>query len=184
MNQTYKFGTIDDGDRKFDYSNIWSREKTTGPSRLVIAPSGNQISLLIDLCRTMEAPFWILYVLLVPRGQAPAGRYQVPEPMPRKSMEDFLERFREFFEGDARHHVWIGSASSSDLLVYDNHNVIYAYGELQRFEQILTAHGLLKTENVQFPDPHTHNYNPEFDGDEADVLRMLDWKHFPLHEDD
>ena len=184
MNAVYKFGWIPDQERKYEYPNVFAIEKTTGPERLIIAPTSQQVSLILDLLYTMTEPFCILYVLIVPRGGSQAGRYQVSQPIAKSEAEMFFLRFEEFFESDGRHHIWIGSEFTSDLLVYDNHNVIYAYGRLQEFERLLVKRGLANVDCVRFPSPHTHKYNEAFDEKEREVLRCWEWRHFPLQSSD
>ncbi|HTD24543.1 MAG TPA: hypothetical protein VK738_17930 [Terriglobales bacterium] len=184
MELTYKFGVTPDDGRSYEYPNVFAVEKTAGPERLVIAPAGQHVSLMLALMRMMFEPFGILYVLTVPRGGGEAGRYQVANPVAREEAEGFLGRFKEFFENDGRHHIWIASVGTSDSLVYDNHNVIYAYGELREFERVLVKRGLTKVDCVEFPSPHTHKYNRAFDRSQQEVLGYWEWKQFPLQEDD
>jgi hypothetical protein len=186
MTSPYKFGHLDFSGEEvpFQYGNHWAVERTTGPSRLVIAPASNQIALITRLATVMRAPFEVLYVLLVPRGGGKSGRYQAPKPIDFGEVELFLWQFQELFESDARQHVWVGSADNSSLLVYDNHNVIYAYGPLEEFERILASAGLARCEDVRFPKPHTHRYNFEFDQQAESVLKYWEWVHSPLQESD
>ena len=52
-----KFGHLVSGDDvDFTYPNVWAQEVTTGPDRLVIAPSGQYIDLLIEMLSVMEGP--------------------------------------------------------------------------------------------------------------------------------
>jgi hypothetical protein len=139
---------------------------------------------MIDLLRVMPEPFWILYVLTVPRGGSQDGRYQSANALLRQQAQEFLIRFDQFLENDGRHHVWVKAVSGSDLLIYDKHNVIYAYGRLAEFEAVLSDRGLTKVEAVRFPSPHTHKYNASFDQDERDVLRYWNWKQSPLQDSD
>ena len=99
-------------------------------------------------------------------------------------METFLNLFRDYLESDGRHHIWITSLPTSSTLVYENHNVIYAYGPLEEFEQVLIKRGLTECE-VQFPVPHVHNYHSAFDADECEIMTYWKWGYFPLveHED-
>ena len=184
MTVPFKFGCKPEEPQAYAYPNIWSREKTSGSERLVVAPDSGHIALMQELSSHMAEPFGILYVLGVPRGQGVAGRYQCPEPVTRPKAAAFLKRFEQFFESDGRHHVWLASVSSADLLVYDKHNVIYVYGQLSVFEDVLQRRGLKRIDSIRFPDPHIHNYNPEFDKDERQILQYWDWKHFPLQESD
>jgi hypothetical protein len=185
--QNFKFGTIqneqDTNVKQFFYPNLWNIEKTSGPERLIIAPASGYIDLMIELTRILPEPFGILYILAVPRGGNDGGRYQNAQPASRVEMEAFLKSFRDFFESDARHHIWTVSLPSNAMLVYDNHNVIYAYGELENFKQVLLAKDL-KRGDVSFPVPHMHNYNPKFDAEETRVLEYAEWKKFPLQEND
>ena len=98
-------------------------------------------------------------------------------------MESFLLEFREYFETDGRHHVWVMSVPESSTLVYDQHNVIYAYGPLQEFTEILNESGLQRG-TVRFPSPHSHNYNPENDDAEERLLQRWEWLESPLLPDD
>jgi hypothetical protein len=180
----YKFGWIPNEERSYAYANVFAVEKTTGPERLIIAPSAQHISLMLDVVQTMAEPFGILYILIAPRGGASAGRYQKAESATRIEAEKFFHRFTDFFENDGRHHIWIASMANSDMLVYDNHNVIYAYGRLPEFGRRLVNRGLAKVNDVAFPSPHTHKYNPVFDREQQEVLRYWEWKHSPLQDDD
>jgi hypothetical protein len=138
---------------------------------------------MIKLAAVLPEPFGILYVLLVSRRNNDLGRYQCPSPCRREEMESFLREFKEYFESDGRHHIWVASIPASATLVYDQHNVIYAYGPLAQFKKILLGEGL--TENpISFPAPHAHNYNPQFDGQEQEVLEYCHWRKSPLTPND
>lgn len=184
MQMAYKFGWIPDQERKYEYPDTFAFEQTSGPERLVIAPSGNHVSILIDLLQLVPEPLGILYVLVVPRGGSEAGRYETASPVSKQQAEEFLSRFREYMENDGRHDIWVASMSDSDQLVYDRHNVIYAYGRLPEYENVLLGRGLKKVELIRFPSPHTHNYHAAFDQDELNLLRYWSWKRSPLRESD
>lgn len=176
----YKFGEFrDDEWVPFRYSDIYELQKTTGPQRLAIAPAGNQIELLLNLAQTLPEPFGILYVLLVSREGNDLGRYQSPAPIGGKKLENFLVQFQDYLELDGRHHLWITSLPSSSTLVYDQHNVVYAYGPLDQFEERLIRRGMSAGE-IRFPAPHQHMYHPAFDVSENQMLAYWDWKQFPL----
>ena len=163
--------------------NVWQRDWTTGPERLIVAPAASPVDVLLQLTRVLQEPFGILYVLLAPRTGAKAGRYQNPTPADREEMEGFFATFREYFESDARHHVWVASLPDQATVVYDNHNVLYAYGPLPEYEQVLAERGLRRGE-VVFPVPHEHNYNSEFDSNEKQIMNCWHWVWSPLTEHD
>jgi hypothetical protein len=180
----YKFGARE-GDNwvPFAYPNVWQQEKTTGPDRLVIAPASGQIELLRKLLGILPEPFGILYVLLVPRGDVEPGRYQSPTPASRAEVDAVLTRFSDYLENDGRHHLWVMSLPAAATLVYDNHNVLYAYGLLEDFKAVLRQNGLHEDE-VQIPSSHSHNYNVEYDRTENDMMALWEWRYFPLAEEE
>ena len=180
----HKFGSLI-GSEFIPYShpNAWAVEKTSGPDRLVIAPSSLHIELMTKLAGVLPEPFGILYVLLMSRQDNDLGRYQCPSPCTREAMESFLRGFKEYFESDGRHHIWVASIPAGATLVYDQHNVIYAYGPLAEFKKILHREGLSE-QPISFPAPHVHNYNQQFDEQEQEVLDYWNWRRSPLRPDD
>ena len=70
------------------------------------------------------------------------------------------------------------------MLVYDRHNVIYAYGALDKFKKILTAQALAETPKIKVPSPHVHYYNKEYDADCRALLEYWSWQRSPLREQD
>jgi hypothetical protein len=182
----FKFGYIDEvgAELPYQHKNIWAREKTSGPNRLVIAPSSGQVSLLSKLAAVMPEPYFLLYVLHTPRSDVAPGRYQSPEPTSFDQLTRFLGKFRDFLEGDARHDLWIGLPDKSSLVVYDRHQILFAYGPHDAFESILNENGLQEMEQVRLPDPHIHRYNQEFDLQAAELLNYWPWKYSPLQPSD
>lgn len=185
MGEPYKFGWPPDGseERAYEYPNVWARETTSGPDRLVIAPRENQIPLLERLTERLTEPFFLLYVLLVSRtGQQP-GRYQQKSMLSRSELRFFLHRYRTFLEGDGRHALWIRSEDQG-MLVYDQHNVIYGYGPLDVFVHELSAEGLAEAADIRFPVTHTHRYNQQFDGEQEDLIASREWIRSDLRPGD
>jgi hypothetical protein len=182
----YKFGAVNSSgeESSFRYSDTWALGKTSGASRLKIAPSDEQVDLMQALSSVMNEPFGVLYVLVVPRAQGKAGRYQSSQPLSREALDLFLLNFREFLENDARHHLWIASVDKTASLIYDNHNVIHGYGPIDSFKTILNASGFYEVEKVSFPAPHTHHYNAAFDQQEIKLLEYQPWTVFPLQDSD
>lgn len=186
MSTSYKFGYLSSGkeDLPFEYGDTWAVEKTTGPERLVIAPRSGHVDVMRALIERMPEPFYILYVFLVPRTHRPAGRYQSPDSVSREELAVFLNRFQKYFEGDGRHDIWILSAMDESLLVYDQHNVIYAYGPLDAFKDVLRRRNFEQVPKIDFPAPHSHHYNAELDSDQNALLDYWSWKVFPLTDQD
>jgi hypothetical protein len=188
MSDLYKLGRVPDeltdglSDERFEYPNIWAREKTSGPDRLAVAPRSGYAQLLWKLCGCMEPPFLLLYDLAIPRGGGEPGRYQSNYSFSLSQLQQFLSDYFEFLEKDARHNLWL--RSDEGMLVYDRHNVIYAYGPLERFVAVLESAGLTESNEVRFPSPHAHHYHADFDSDENRILHNEDWTISPLRPGD
>jgi hypothetical protein len=182
----YKFGNGGAEDRPSFYANAWAREDLSGTERLTIAPRADHIGLLKNLLDAVPEPMWLLYVLVVPRGEGEAGRYQSPGPLSREEVKKFLVDFGYFLERDGRQNLWIRSESGAAMLVYDRHNLIYAYGHLPEFVSILVRQGLneVQPNSIVVPDPHSHHYHAVFDSDAERLLDSLEWQRTPLREQD
>jgi len=179
----YKFGTPAPEDRKWTYGNVWASEETTdGGDRLVIAPAQGQTEILTSLLENLNGPFWVLYVLVIPRERGKPGRYQSPEPQTEAAISTFLNEFSDFLERDGRHNIWIASESGSQRLIDDRHNLIYAYGALADWRVALEAKGLHKVSAIRFPSPHSHHYHQSLDQDEDRLLNYWDWHRTDLQE--
>ena len=122
-------------------------------------------------------------MLIVSHLDSELARYQCPNPLTQTELEAFLSEFHDFFESDGRHHIWITSLPEKATLVYDRHDLIYAYGPLQRFADAVEQQGFQESAII-IPSPHAHCYQAEFDTSEAAVLNYWEWKTFPLTEQD
>ena len=108
--------------------------------------------------------------------------------MGREEMERFFGTFRALFEGDGRADVWAASVDENGVphgqIIYDRHEIIFAYGPLDLYEATLRSNGLVQTSEIPTSFPHWHHYRPEFDRDVTSLLEYWEWKICPLHEDD
>jgi hypothetical protein len=183
--EKYKFAIPDSeyNDINFDYGNIYEIEQTTANQRLQIGPTGNQIDLILQLADNLNPPYFILYVLIVTRLGNEYGRYESPTIDTKEELADFLIEYKEYFETDGRHHIWIGTYDNSGLLIYDQHNVIFAYGHLDNYISFLTLNGF-KEQEFTFPTPHIHNFHDDNDVYEERILKHWDWDISPLGEND
>ena len=181
-----KFCHLEGGEHvPHDYGNVYFEQPCGDATRLVIGPSGGHVELLTELAAELEGrPWFVLYVLLVPRlGKREPGRYQSAPFETHAELSAFLAAFRAFFEGDGRHHVWVGSAAQDGLLVYNQHNVIFAYGPIEQFKAVLRSRGFREAE-FWFPVPHSHGYVPENDAEEERLMAEVEWEYFPLQRGD
>ncbi|MGI8964975.1 MAG: hypothetical protein ACR2H1_02685 [Limisphaerales bacterium] len=167
------------------YANEFCFEKmSSGDQKICVTTSGGYVDLILSLAATLPEPFFILYVLILSRkAENQAARYQSKE-VTRAELQTFFEKFEDYFDNDGRHHVWVHSPASSTTLVYDNHNVIYAYGSLETFSTVLQNNGFKLVEATQKLGPHGHCYNREFDSCENDLMKYWQWKQSPLQPQD
>jgi hypothetical protein len=179
--QKFKFTKSDNENNEyyFDYGNIFQSETNS----IKIGASNNQIDLILKLVDNLEPPYYVLYVLDLSRLDNELGRYQSPEFETRQELQQFLLEFKEFFETDGRHHIWIGTTNNSGLLVYDQHNVIFAYGPIDKYKLTLKNIGF-KEQSFSFPIPHCHNYHDDNDKYEKSILDYYDWVLYPLNDND
>jgi hypothetical protein len=180
----FKIGTLygaDDAEVRYD--NIYQLQQHPTWSRVAIGAKDRQIPLMLEIAKSWQGPYGVLYVLVVPRLGHEPGRYQIPEPCDFDALELFAYTFQEYFERDGRHHLWLMDLPSRAQLVYDNHDIIYAYGDMEWYTQFLDKKGFLR-QDVDIACPHSHHYNQEFDSCEDEILKYWEWKHFPLQEQD
>lgn len=181
----YKLGVFlaDGTQSEYRYPDVYDIEQTTGPARLVIAPSGNHVELLLELARCWQGHYYLLYVLLASRTGHQVGRYQSPHVLDAADLAIFLSEYADFLEGDGRHSFWIGSPDEEGTLVYDSHNLLYGYGPLGAYTRVLDDCGLRRG-SVSIPSPHSHRYNVEYDAMERRLLAQWNWTRFPLQDGD
>jgi len=177
----YKFTKSDNENNEFffEYGKIYQAENKS----IKIGASQNAIDLILKLADNLNPPFYILYVLVVSRLGNEHGRYQSPIIETREELQDFLFDFREYFETDGRHHIWIGTTDNSGLLVYDQHNVIFAYGPIEKYLKTLEKDGF-KEQSFSFPFPHGHSFHADNDKYEDSILSYYEWSWFQLKDSD
>jgi hypothetical protein len=177
-----KFGRGGEENESFRYENLYERQSRNGTSRLLIGPSDNHCQLLLRLTACLPEPLKVLYVLVVSRrDEHSEARYESHE-LSREQVTRFVQRFEQFFESDARHHIWVANPDVGTI-VYDRHEVLYAYGPIDAYVAVLQKEGL-HSGVVEIPAPHWHAYHAEFDEVEADVMRYWRWEQRPLNEAD
>jgi len=164
-----------DGDHRF------VRENNAGGSRLRFTLPRSLPRLLHELSSCLLEPFQLLYVLHTSRGEGPKGRYQSPE-LSSAELDAFLTRYDNFLAGDGRHDLWLRSAPSDAVIVWDRHNDVFVYGAsaiARRLAELGFEEGQLQPLG-----PHQHHYRAEFDGDARDVLTAFQWWRTGLRPED
>lgn len=153
-----------------------------GSERLEIGVPNGDAQLLERLAAELQPPYYLLYVLHTPRGEGEAGRYQSPAVEPHQ-LQAFLARFRVLLASDSRFDLWLHSPADGATLVWDRHDLMYAYGDLEGLAKVLVGMGFV--EGSAQPDfDHSHHYRPEMDADASALLNYFDWHHSPLQPAD
>ena len=179
----FKLGSVQgENITPYQYSNRFKIEKTKGPDRLCISVDEAQISLLLKLAFSLPTPYYVLYLLHTSQCGNQLGRYQSPA-LDFQALNSFMAEFCEFLTDDARHDLWVHSPEAEATLVWDRHNLMYAYGPLEQFRAIL-GESLQEGEVNSPPNPHAHMYHAEYDDSERKLLRHFQWSRSPLRAGD
>lgn len=165
------------------FPDVFERRTIAGREAVVLAPSVGQVELLRALIQNLPEPFSVTYALLVPFQGFGEGRYQLRSELDRAELDRFLNRFREFFESDARHHLLIGNSNGLPRLIYDQHNLIYCFEALERVVEIARERGL-QAGHVEMPSPHSHHSHDELNAEGAGLLSEYRWTRGPLEDSD
>lgn len=165
------------------WDNIYQKEEYPSFSRVKIGCADGEIPLILSFAKALGGSFGLLHVLLASRLGKESGRYQSPSPLSFDELEFFLYSHQEYFEQDGRHHLWLMSVDGAWQLIFDNHNYIYAYGDIDFFISELKDKGFQEGEII-IPVPHSHHYHVEFDEMEESVNNSFAWVYHPLEEGD
>ena len=163
---------------------IFARETTSaGTERLVAGlPVHQAAAIFTQLAGLTAPPYTLLYVLHAPRGEGEPGRYQSPD-LDLAEFRAFMRRFGRYLAADGRHDLWVHSREANATLVWDHHNLLYAYGPLDRFAEALAARGFGPGRpSLDFE--HVHHFRARFDGAAAELLARYEWLMTPLREGD
>jgi len=175
----FSIGELENTETEFDYGKIYEISETS----IKISANEKQVELLTKLVNNLNPPFYFLYVLVVSRTEKGIGRYQSPLFENRYELINFLVKYQEYFETDGRHHIWIGTTDNSGILVYDQHNVIFGYGAMNKFKKTISKIGY-KEKEFEFPAPYCHSFHVENDDYEKSIVNYFDWELFPLQPQD
>lgn len=159
------------------YKDCFVKQSISGVNRILMANQRSSIDLLSNLLVFYPEPYRLAYLLVTPPEGFQPMKYEV-EGLSASQVIQFLNQYRAFLEGDARHHIWIHSASGGTL-ISDEHDWIYAYGSQEQIETHLVAQGF-ESEMPEIPFPHLHNESSSNDPVMKQLLSHFDWKAQPV----
>lgn len=167
----------------FSHDRIYAAPSSEHPNApVVFGIADGDADIFRHLVRATQAPYFLLYVLHTPRGEAAPGRYQSPE-LGAEDIDGFLRRFRGYLAADARFDVWVHSIEERATIVWDRHNLGHAYGDRERFVAALkTMQYRPGQPSIDFA--HLHHYRQACDEDAAAVVAMFEWRYSPLRPED
>ena len=176
-------GLVGDKEVAFSHSRAYKIGETSSlVSRLIVGVPESDPELLRALVEPLPGPFLILYLLHTPRGEGLPGRYQ-SEEMQRSEVVAFLARYRELLMSDGRYDLWVRCIGSSSTLVWDRHDLIYGYGEINAYVEALNSLGFSPGE-VKSIGAHVHHYRAENDIAATELLKSQNWARTELHPED
>ena len=156
----------------YRHPKVWVREPADQRERLRIGAGTGTMELLKALAKSMREPLFLLVVMRAPQV-VEVGRWE-SVALTHPELARFTDRYGELFEEDPRAQLWIGELDGAAMLVLDEHDLIYAYGPLLRFEQVLVEHDYLPGD-PQVPQPHEHRYSRQFNELESRLRRLWPW---------
>ena len=176
----YDFSTVE-----YKYKKKFSVQNIGEDQRLIISPPDEHIKLMLDLIKGDENDeFSLKYILLVSRCKNDEGRYETENCISWETVNEFCDKYVDYLQTDGRHNFWIINETKRDLIVYDQHNVLYTYGDLMWQLKIVDNNGYKNAKDICFPEPHGHHYHEENDNFEKDILKSYKWKYLPFEEGD
>ena len=177
-----KFGVSEDQTlRRYSHANTWMHHSHDGIDRLVIAPEKNHLHIMVELAKAWSGKSYLLYVLIYSRlGLHPTGRYQSRPNLSHSDIKKACSDFKTYLETDGRHHLWIASLDTSARVVYDHHNIIYAYGDLEIYKSMLKSLDFVEGPYT-VPEHHAHVFHPANDYYE-DKIMSRGWAWCPLNK--
>jgi hypothetical protein len=153
----------------------------SGVRRIRCTTAADPSTFFRQLAGVFTPPYFLLYVLHTPADAAP-GRYQSGALSP-DDLREFMAVFADFLAGDGRHDIWLSAPNDGAQVVWDRHDILYAYGRLEAVASFLRTEGYHEAA-AEIPVPHAHHYHPEFDDAERRLLLYYDWLTSPLQPSD
>ena len=134
------------------------------------------------LASELAPPLIILHLLHTPRGEGEAGRYH-SDNMSQQNVREFIRQLGGLLKAGGRCDLWVHSLTEQATVVWDRHNLIHAYGRLDRYCEQLRGLGF-RTGQPSIPHPHMHHYRNECDEQARALLAGREWRFSPLQPGD
>lgn len=183
----YTYGIINENEEIVTHENddTWCIKGDSTAQRITVAPREDQIELGLEIVKGFELPIKIVYLLFRPGSASVVpGRYLCPDPLNYEEVEIFCNKFREYFQTDGRHHLWILSANEKgikQILIFDNHGLLHVFDDFAKIKNILEIKNFREEEIiVPVPEPHIHFSSSDNNVFERALLGYWNWTHLPF----
>lgn len=165
------------------HPKLFDRHKiSSGTERICAGVPSRDYSVFPRLVNCLKAPFFLLYVLHTSRGEGEIGRYQSPE-LSADQLEQFLAKYKSLLAQDSRFDIWVYSPQEEATIVWDRHNMLFAYGVVDVVER-----ELIKMEfergSISMDFDHIHCYRSACDNMARQLLGEFQWRFSPLRPQD
>ena len=156
------------------------KEKASG-ARLIVTPDKDHVKMMLNLLagENKNRRYSIVFYF-IGSFREDGSKYQSAKTLSRGELESFCEKYLDFLETDAGHNFGIRDIETKDTVIYDNHNVLYVFGNLQEKIEILENSGYKKVEKIVIPKPCTFIYHSENAAIEQEIKTNNEWIFTPV----
>ena len=156
------------------------KEKSSG-GRLMVTPDKGHVKMtLILLAGENKNHSYSIAYFLLESCQKAWGKYQSAKALSWDELENFCKKYTDYLETDARHNFGIRDNETKDTVIYDNHNVLYVFGNMEEKIEILENNGYKKVDKIVVPKPHSHFFYDENDDNELELIKNNEWIFTPV----
>jgi len=152
------------------------KEKAAG-RRLIVTPDKDHVKMMLTLLDGANKNHgYSLAYFLVGDSINNAKKYDAVKAFNWDELETFCKKYSDYLETDARHNFGIRDNETKDTVIYDNHNILHVFGNLEAKIKILENNGYKKVEKIVRPKEYGLFYHPENDAIEKELINKNDWK--------
>lgn len=165
----------------YDWGNQFTVEEAAGDKRLLATTSTDRIAFLIEMLRPYPGPLIVCYVLIEDKPGLPMrpGYYYSPE-VNLDQVIDFLTEFQDMFVYDGSQAVHLLCKSSGGLVVYDEHDLYFLYGDFSSQLELLRSRGYADGGDFCL-DRHAHFFRDSFSLWIFELFKLWPWGYRPFN---
>ena len=162
------------------------KEKASG-TRLIVTPDKDHVKMMLNLLAGEHKNHrYSIVFYLIGSFREDGSKCQPAKTLSWGELESFCEKYLDYLETDAWHNFGIRDAETKETVIYDHHNILYVFGNLEEKIKILENNGYKKVEKIVLPRPCTFIYHPENAAIAQEIKTNNEWIFTPvkMREDD